>query len=160
MTAILHWMSPNTLGLGSFEKLARMFATGKATTMGFDIQVSVTLLMCPETGKPFYFKYNEEEKRLEKAYGLPEFTVPEELRPYLQQRGPWFHAYCDVIERDSGTTTDVEEFLECYPSWDDVKEGGYCDYSQEWTVKDHNAFRRLLKWCLEQDCYFTVSWSY
>jgi hypothetical protein len=128
--------------------------------MGFDIQIEVSLSMCPVTGKPYFFKYNEERKQLEKVYGFPDFTVPEDLRNYLQYRGHFFHAYCDTLENDGGTRCSVEEFLESYPSWDDVKEVLKCDDVEYWTVKDHNAFRRLLKWCLQQDCYFTVSWSY
>jgi hypothetical protein len=128
--------------------------------MGFDINVELRMLMCSETGKPYYFKYDEEKQSIEKVYELPTVVVPEELRPYLMKKGRIFHAYTEVFNDRDTFDVDVETFLESFPSWDEVKEHSSYKKSDDWTLKDHKAFKKLLKWCAKQEPYYHVSWSY
>ena len=130
--------------------------------MGFDINVMMEMFMCPKTGKPFYYGYNEATNNLEKVYDLPDVTVPERMCDYLVGRGSIFHAYTELFnERDIFNVT-VDEFLEAYPSWQQVTESNY--YSEEttdyWTVEDHEGFKQLLEWCTQQRAAFRVCWSY
>ena len=126
--------------------------------MGFDIYISLNLHMCPEQGKPFYYKYNQKEKTTEKVYEMPTLDVPKPLRKYLQGRGHLFHAYTDVFNERDVFEACVEQFLEYYPSWEEVsKHEEVPDY---WDEEDHTNFKKLLEWCSVQDCSFHVSWSY
>lgn len=124
--------------------------------MGFDINVYMTLQLCPETGKPYYYG-----KDLKHVYEPLDIVVPEELRQYLKGRGRIFHAYTEVFNNKDKYDVDVEEFLESYPRWDVVKENEYYkDEMDYWTLKDHKGFKNLLKWCRDQQIFFRVSWSY
>lgn len=126
--------------------------------MGFDIMICMTMLMCPETGKPYYYGYDEEAKQITKFYELPSLSVPEEIRKYLVGRGHHFHAYTHEWNEKDIVETDIESFLESYPDWEDVKE--HSSYDAIWTYKDHIGFKRLLKWCRTQEPSFRVSWTY
>ena len=128
--------------------------------MGFDLTIDLKMSMCPETGKPFYYKYNEEKKSIEKVYELPDLVVPEEKRPYLIKKGHHFHAYTDYFNEKDIFDVDVDTFLDSFPSWDDVIESSYYKEEDGWTYKDHKQFKKLLKWCAKQEPYFYVSWSY
>ena len=128
--------------------------------MGFDINISLVLGMCEETGKPFYYKYNK-YTGVQKSYEIPNVEVPKELRPYLVGRGHIFHAYTKTFNERDVYETSVEQFLENFPSWDDVQahenyEEGECG----WTEYDHENFKKLVEWCSVQDCSFRISWSY
>ena len=121
--------------------------------MGFDLFIHLKLMMCPETGKPFYFG-----DTFQKIYTIPEFTVPENLREYLQGRGHQFHAYITEFPRDV-TEIDLELFLEEFPSWEAVlNDPSYDKYY--WTHKDHMKFEELLKYLATLGYPFSVSWSY
>ncbi len=129
--------------------------------MGFDINITMDLQMCPATGKPFYFKYNKEKQFVEKIYDFPNILVPGKMCEYLEGRGHIFHAYTQKFNDNERYSTSVEEFLEEYPSWEDVVKSHY--YENEdyyWHQEDHEGFKRLLEWCAEQDVPFTVRWSY
>ena len=46
---------------------------------------------------------------------------------YLEGRGKIFHVYTEIFNNENRFDVDVEEFLESYPDWDDVKESPYYD---------------------------------
>lgn len=126
--------------------------------MGFDINVEMILHMCPEKGKPYFYRWNEETKIIEKVYGLPELVVPEKFRNYLVGRGHHFHAYTADFNEEQRYTVSAGEFLDKYPRWKDVKTDP--SYEEGWLKQDHRGFKSLLKWCCNQDVPFRVSWSY
>ena len=130
--------------------------------MGFDINVMMEMFMCPATGKPFYYGYDEVTKNLEKVYDLPDISVPAKMCEYLVGRGSIFYAYTEFFNEREVFNVTVDEFLEAYPSWRQVKESNY--YSEEttdyWCEEDHEGFKRLLEWCTQQRVMFRVCWSY
>lgn len=129
--------------------------------MGFDIFITMTLQMCPETGKPYYYKYNK-YTGVNKIYEIPSLEVPQQLRKYLVGRGHFFHAYTDHFNDREVYDTSVDVFLEEFPTWEDVT--GYEAYHEDipefWNEEDHENFKKLLQWCSVQDCSFRVVWSY
>ncbi len=50
--------------------------------MGFDINISMELYMCPEKGKPFYFK--KKDGKFEKIYDFPDILVPGKMCDYIE----------------------------------------------------------------------------
>ena len=129
--------------------------------MGFDINISLNLGMCPETGKPFYYKYNKHVGVI-KTYEIPPIEVPKQLRNYLVGRGHLFHAYTEPFNEREVFDVSVEQFLEEFPSWEQVMEHEEFrdDIPDFWNEDDHNNFKKLIEWCSVQDCSFRVSWSY
>jgi hypothetical protein len=126
--------------------------------MGFDLYIYLKLMMCPETGKPYYFGPN-----LEKVYTLPGVTIPEHLHKYLKGRGSQFHAYVHEFTLADQSSADVNEFLNEYPLWKQITSSEWYDETWEeyWTEKEHDEFRELLVYLNESlDCQFTVEWSY
>jgi hypothetical protein len=123
--------------------------------MGFDLFIYLKCMMCPQKGKPYYYGPN-----LEKIYELPDFTIPEALRPYLQGRGHQFHAYLQGLNIDDQTEVDLDTFLECYPSWEDVEAHNSYEETMGWEKEDHEQFKALLESLHFLQCPFSVSWSY
>lgn len=120
-------------------------------------------MICPETGKPYYYHSDEASKTMIRKYDLPLLEVPESLRKYLVGRGYLFHAYTKHFdENDMGFHASVDVFLDKYPSWEEVmsNEEFRDDIPDYWNEDDHNGFKRLLEWCCKQECYFQVTWSY
>lgn len=128
--------------------------------MGFDINVNMVLHMCPKTGKPFYYKFNQEKRITEKCYELPSIVVPAKMCEYLVGRGHIFQAYTEYFNDREMYDVSVEDFLEQYPSWDEVLEHSSYDDEYGWIEEDHEGFKRLLEWCTRQGICFRVSWSY
>lgn len=131
--------------------------------MGFDIFVELSFSICAETGKPFYYEYDEIKKKLNRNYELPSILVPQELRQYIVGRGHLFRAYTQYFEDiEMGFNVSAEAFLEHYPSWDEVMEHEEFrdDIPEFWNENDHIGFRTLLEWCSKQKCSFQVTWSY
>ena len=130
--------------------------------MGFDINICLQLLMCAETGTPFYLHWNKDTKTVTKEYSIPSIEIPQELRKYLVGRGHLFHAYTDYFNEQDIFTTDVRQFLEHYPSWDSViQHDNYSDdYADCWNEEDHKNFEKLLDFLSEQEVNFTICWSY
>ena len=128
--------------------------------MGFDISIHMVLYMCPETGKPYYLKRNKETKTIDKVYDRPDIEVPAKMCEYLVERGHIFHAYTGDFNEREVYDVSVDEFLEKYPSWEQVMEDP--SYSDEgfWIEEDHLGFKQTLEWCLKQEVSFRVSWSY
>lgn len=129
--------------------------------MGFDINITMELYMCPASGKPYYLKWNKEQKNYEKIYDIPQLIVPAKMCEYLEGRGHIFHAYTEKFNSEERYNVSVDEFLEEYPTWADVVDNDlYRDEGYYWSEEDHEGFKRLLEWCLEQDVPFRVVWSY
>lgn len=121
--------------------------------MGFDLYIHLKLMMCPQTGSPYYFGPN-----LTKMYGVPTFVIPEHLRPYLQGRGHHFFAYLRFLEYSEREEVDLVEFLENYPEWKDVQTDD--SYDEDWTQEDHNKFASLLEYLHALGYPFSIGWSY
>jgi hypothetical protein len=130
--------------------------------MGFDINICLSLLLCPETGKPFYLHWDKTTHKITKNYSIPIIEIPKELCKYLEGRGHLFHAYTDYFNERDIFTTDVRQFLEHYPSWDRVieHENYTDDYEGCWNEEDHTNFEKLLDFLTEQEVTFTITWSY
>jgi len=130
--------------------------------MGFDINICVQLLMCPETGKPYYLHWDKEAKKVTKEYSIPTIEIPEQLRKYLVGRGHLFHAYTEYFNERDIYSTDVRTFQEHYPSWDDViQNDNYSDdYADAWNEEDHKNFEKLFEFLNDQEVTYTICWSY
>jgi hypothetical protein len=131
--------------------------------MGFDILIELCYMMCAETGKPYYYHYDKTTQKMNRMYELPSIEVPKELRQYLVGRGYLFHAYTQYFEQNEmGCTVSVEVFLENYPTWEEVMkhEEFRDDLVDFWNEDDHNGFKTLLEWCVKQEYFFQVTWSY
>ena len=130
--------------------------------MGFDINICLELLLCPSTGKPFYYFYNQVTRTTEKIYDIPEIQIPPPLRKYLVGRGHLFHVYTDYFNDQDIFKTDVRAFLNEYPDWETVMESPYYtdDYEGAWNEDDHCAFKELLEFLVNQDVTYTILWSY
>lgn len=144
--------------------------------MGFDFYITLSMMMCPRTGKPFYYGTDPATGRMARIYELPDLHVPDNLKEYLQQRGHHFHAYIQRFKEEDSKIHDVSvaEFLEGFPTWDQVKqtdwfkdqmfgyndEGNVDSDSDCWSLTDHECLLRLLTWCSSQSYDFRVSWSY
>jgi hypothetical protein len=124
--------------------------------MGFDLNIHADLLICSDTGKPYFYISDGSRMRI---YDLSKLTVPKEHRRFLNQRGSIFHAYTTcVFENNDIYNVSVYEFLEKYPSWDAVKT--YDEECTYWTEKDHNEFKAALEW-FNKDCIqYRIDWSY
>lgn len=128
----------------------------RANKMGFDIYIKMSMMVCPETGRPFYYKKNKETGKTEKLYEFPSVIIPEHLRKYITGRGSHFNAYIEGCVESMNC--DVDFFLDRFPSWEDVQI--HECYDDSWTSDDHFGFEDLLIWCNEQDVPFEVCWSY
>jgi hypothetical protein len=96
--------------------------------MGFDLNITCTLNVCKETGKPFFLDRNGARR-----FDLSQIgTVPFEYRRFLALRGSVFQEYVQSF----GDTLSVNaaEFLERFPTWDELE----IAHDSEWTSLDHN----------------------
>jgi hypothetical protein len=124
--------------------------------MGFDLNIHADLLICSDTGKPYFYIPDGSRMRI---YDLSKLVVPKEYRRFLNQRGSIFHAYTTcVFENNDITSVSVYEFLEKYPSWEDVKT--YDEECNYWTEKDHNEFKAALEWFNHDYIHYRIDWSY
>lgn len=130
--------------------------------MGFDINICLQLLMCPETGKPYYLHWDKRAKKITKEYSIPTIEIPESLRKYLEGRGHFFHAYTEYFNERDIFSTGVREFIEKFPDWKEVCESEHYseDMADSWTEKDHDNFLDLLDFLSEQEVSYTICWSY
>ena len=123
--------------------------------MGFDLFIYASFLVCPETGKPYCFASDHSRN-----YDLSVATVPEKHRRMMQLRGGILHAYTTQVYEDKNTVNvSVYDFLEKFPTWDEVREyDPECDY---WTEKEHNEFKDALMWLnANNTVQYRVDWSY
>lgn len=131
-----------------------------STKMGFDLSITLNLRIDPQTGLPFFYAKDCSKQ----PYVPSEFEVPEKYRKWVQRRGHHFHYYLRSINgNDLLYSTYVENFLEKYPEWADVKNWMTLDDEDEesygWTEKDHDDFKEALQWFASKN-NFEVSWSY
>jgi hypothetical protein len=130
--------------------------------MGFLLNITCNFSICSETGKPYYLETND--GKLKKVYGIPDITVPQQFRPFLQQfGGPYFHAYTTsrISEEYSHITSmSALAFLDQYPAWTDVTIDLRYHAEDGWTRKDHDDFKKALEWFSQQSVDYTVNWSY
>jgi hypothetical protein len=123
--------------------------------MGFDLYVQLVLNMCPNEGKPYYYSRDD----FKKLYDISPIVVPTHLRKYVELRGHFLHAYTRHFNEQDRFVVEVCEFLEDFPSWEDVvADDSYSIY--DWEEKDHTLFKELLEWCQAQNVFFNVNWSY
>ena len=82
--------------------------------MGFDINVSLDLQMCADTGRPYVWG-----PKFEKIYdiNLANYTIPEELRRYAVGRGSIFYVYTKHFNEQDTYNVTTDMFLDEYPSW-------------------------------------------
>lgn len=130
--------------------------------MGFDLCFLLSVHLCPETGKPFHYGYNNLTKKFEKIYGSPEVEIPEELRKSLVLRGHFLHAYTDYFNENDVYDVSVNVFQEHFPTWDEFTESDYYtdDDPDAWTETQHKNLKKLVDYLCEQPIQFMVSWSY
>ena len=115
--------------------------------MGFDMIIACSLGVCPESGRPFIPCKNG-GKNFDLSQ-IPE--VPQEFRRFIQLRGSVFQEYVQAFDK---TTADAQEFLESFPTWDEISE------NDNWTSLDHNKFYAAVRWFANAGVNYMVSWSY
>jgi hypothetical protein len=122
--------------------------------MGFDLFISVSILLCPETG--LMYEYNDD---LTKTYNINNVRVPEHLRRFVKQRGHYLRLYTSRVTDEYSTGAD--NFLDKFPEWAEILEDDeYDDFKDRWTEEDHNLFKETLAWLVGQKVNAIVSWSY
>lgn len=121
--------------------------------MGFDLFIEVSFMMCPVTGKPYYFTSD-----LKKEFDISSVSVPEHLRYYLEQRGKYLHEYTSYFNYNNEYEKSVYDFLEKFPDWKDICNSEY--FGDYWTEDDHKKFKELLEFCKKSRASFRVTWSY
>ena len=122
--------------------------------MGFDLFISVSILLCPETG--LMYEYNDD---LTKTYNINNVRVPEHLRRFVKQRGHYLRLYTSRVTDEYSTGAD--NFLDKFPEWAEILEDDeYDDFKDRWTEEDHNLFKETLAWLVSQKVNAIVSWSF
>lgn len=121
--------------------------------MGFDLQIRISLGICQETGKAFYYSQDYSKK-----YDLESSIVPEEYRKFFQLHGRFLHAYTDHFNEESQSSVDLHVFFEEFPNWTTVKEFLDENYKDFWTEMEHTQFRKTLEWCVESGISYRVEW--
>jgi hypothetical protein len=122
--------------------------------MGFDLFISVSFPLCPETG--LMFEYNDD---LTKNYNIPNIRVPEHLRRFLKQRGHHLRLYTSRVTDEYSTGAD--NFLDKFPEWSEIAEDDeYDDFKDIWIEEDHNLFKETLAWLVKQKVNAIVSWYF
>jgi len=114
--------------------------------MGFDLLIQVCLPINPVTGAPSIWLPNGTYGDFNPA----DYTVPEEYRKFLWQRGSHWHSY---IEAFDSYDCSASEFLHSYPEWSTMEGWDW------WLEADHDSFKKALKWFSEKGC-FRLTWSY
>lgn len=119
--------------------------------MGFDMNISCAILVCMDTGRPFFLTNQ----------GLSVFdlsqmaVVPEEYRKYINLRGTIYHEYIRFFGSDE-MMVDAAEFLERFPLWEDID----LNEDAQWTAADHNKFHDAIQWFANAEVNYIISWSY
>ena len=122
--------------------------------MGFDLFISVSFPLCPETG--LMYDYNED---LTKNYNMPNIRVPEHLRRFLKQRGHHLRLYTSRVTDEYSTGAD--NFLDKFPEWSEIAEDDeYDNFKDRWIEQDHNLFKEVLAWLVNQKVNAIVGWCF
>jgi hypothetical protein len=135
--------------------------------MGFDLNITCSLFLCKDTGKPFYYGINKisdtkgQSAYLEKIYDLSTIVVPEQYRRFLVMRGHFLHMYTNYFNEHDIYSCDVYDFVEKFPEWSSLAANeNYAEYLEDWHEEDHNMFREALEWLGTSLGDFRVTWSY
>jgi hypothetical protein len=132
-----------------------------AYIMGFDFAIQLSVSICDETGKPYYYGKDPETNRFRKIYALPDVIVPEEHRRFLKQRGGIYHIYTQYFNEYDIYQVDIHTFLRQFPKWETVKEHDlYSSHEDYWNEDEHAALLGALHWFAIQGESYSVSWSY
>jgi len=128
--------------------------------MGFDLFLHAVFMLCPKTGKPYYFVRNS-QNYITEEYDLTAIVIPDIHRRFLKLRGGVLHAYTTRVLNDTECTDVIPAtLLDVFPSWEDVKNYDP-DCESYWTEAEHNGFKRTLEWMNnESTIEYRVSWSY
>lgn len=130
--------------------------------MGFHLFIKMSLYVCPQTGKPFFLKWNAEEECFEECFQFPQLSIPVEFKEFvgMAQKREVFHAYTEAFEKHS-SEIDLDSFLIHFPAWDVVKQ--HKSFENVWTEENHKMFQKCLKWfakqSLDKGVCFAVTWG-
>ena len=125
--------------------------------MGFDFSIqTLPLSICTETGKPFIYRFLNGDCK--KIY-IEEFVVPEEHRRFTFLCGRVYHIYTRDVSSEDSYSCGIQELLNVFPSWDDVKDETLV-VSWGLTEEEHNGFYAALTWFAEESDVFIARWSY
>ena len=116
--------------------------------MGFDVKIIAKVSFTDE-GEPYtHYKFitfeGEKLPIVEPVFEIPK--PPEELRPYMNMQG----RHWDQFFPSTNEYIDIEYLLHNLPDWEDVEEK-----DDDWK-EQFEAWKKLLEWCLEQDCEFMI----
>jgi len=131
--------------------------------MGFDLFINLNLEIDEKTGLPYVHFINDGFLD-KKPYDPNEFKIPEKYHKYIEQRGNYFHSYIKKFDGEIFTAR-PRDFLDVYPSWEDVKNENELWYDGEdcWDETTHNEFKEFLEWMYSKSQYisiFEIRWSY
>lgn len=121
--------------------------------MGFYITIKMALMLCENTGTPYYYG-----KNLEKIYGYPIVVIPEQYKQFISGKNAIYRAYMVSEDRYDDST---DAILDNFPTWKKVKET-YPDAEEkyEWTESDHNLLKEAMVWLsFGQPVQFMVKWG-
>jgi hypothetical protein len=121
--------------------------------MTIDLVISLSLGLDKKTGVPYVY-YNGKIKFAQ----FSDFIIPEKYRKYLHQRNNVFHYYIEQFSNKIFMMS-VEEFLDNYPIWENIKNYILNNENYCWSEKDHYEFKEFLSWANEK-YYYIISWSY
>ena len=121
--------------------------------MGFDYHIHLCLHLCPETGEAFVGYY-----RSQVPYEAEKHRIPVTFRKYLHGRGRFFLDYMPMGANGEIFSEFVDVWYNQFPCWGEIEEEEAV--ANEWTEEDHNNFKDLLKWFIDNGLDAVVSWSY
>jgi len=121
--------------------------------MGFDMNISCAILVCADTGRPFFLTNQGQS-----VFDLTQIAiVPEEYRKYINLRGTLYYEYTRSFGNDE-TIVDAAEFLDRFPRWEEIDLNDNADV--QWTPADHNKFHDAIQWFANAEVNYIISWSY
>lgn len=128
--------------------------------MGFDLVIHAEFMLCPDTGKPYYYGKDGNNKLI-CVYDLSPIVVPPEHRKFLTLRGGFLHSYTTrIFENDDILEATPATMLDIFPSWEDIK-ANEPDCEPYWSEADHNGFKEALEWMdSKSPIQYRLHWSY
>ena len=121
--------------------------------MAYQMKLQMITMICPETGRPFYYDENEV-----KNFDLSSLRIPDGLTKYTKVKGDFLIHYIDRYKyMNRGTSLDIDQVLQVHPLWDDIEE--HFEEEASWTKEDHVSLTILFEWCKKQKVQYRISWS-